>query len=191
MSGVRCFVGLPLSKEFTARLDSVRTTIASSDPGWAGEKWVARENLHVTVAFLGDVPADSVEPLADAIGEALSCASAPKLRLTGISARPGMRHASMLWADLADEDDVLAGIARRIRRAASSHATPGSERAFRAHVTLVRARRPRTISAEAVARAAAAVASTETMSDPRVTLFASRLTSGGPVYTALREWAFE
>ena len=101
-------------------------------PPLAG-KPVPMEKIHLTLAFLGDVPADSLER-AIAAGDAVR-ASAFVLSLDHVGA---FSRARVAWAG---SDAVPAGLETlhgELREAIVGRELPVEERAFAPHITLVR-----------------------------------------------------
>ena len=60
---MRLFVGIPLPEATRRALTDGCDAIRADDSAWRTEKWVAPENLHITLAFLGRLPAESVDAL--------------------------------------------------------------------------------------------------------------------------------
>jgi RNA 2',3'-cyclic 3'-phosphodiesterase len=188
---MRCFVGIELDGETRDRLASVGEQVRRAGPSIAGEKWVRPENLHVTVAFLGDVAKDVVEVLADELGQALAETDSFTLPFSGLRAVPNVRRATMLWAAYDDPDGCGERLARTFAAACEPFGITIEDRPFKAHVTLARMRRPREVPAEAVAaletldEAVPAI-----LSVPSATLLASTLTRSGPIYRTVAVWDF-
>lgn len=189
MSGVRCFVGIPLPTDTTGPLVAACDAVRRCAPEWRGEKWVSQQNLHVTLAFVGNVAAEAVPALSEAVGAVVKASPAFELAFRGVRAVPSPRRARMLWADYDDPSGLCASLAEKIVSAAEPFGAKPPDRQFSAHVTLVRARHARRVPAEALELAnAAAEAVPNPMSVLCATLFASKLTSSGPVYEVIGEW---
>ncbi len=74
----RLFVGVFLPDEWRERLALMCDAIRDAEPAWRDVKWVPEENLHVTLAFLGDVEEQDVPALCD--------------RLSAVAARTRRAH---------------------------------------------------------------------------------------------------
>lgn len=190
MSTVRTFVGIPLADATAETLVDACARVRDADASWRGEKWVAPENLHVTLRFIGGVPAAELEALTDTIAnEAVHECVEFSLTLAGLRAVPSARRARMLWAAFLDPSGQCAALATAMERATLRFGGDADERAFTPHVTLVRARTPHALSESGFAGAEDAFSrAPEKMSVARVTLYSSTLTSKGPVYTELRSY---
>lgn len=138
----------------------------------SGGKLTAVENLHLTLAFLGD--ADPAE------------ASAAARRAKGcrhelpIDAARYVKRNQMVWVGPAAMPDALAALATELHASLRSAGFALEERPFAAHITLVRkARQPRSIPP------------LPAVSWPvdEFALVASQTSSSGSVYTPLERFA--
>lgn len=183
----RCFVAAELPESALESIRRATGILRELAPGWRGEKWVASGLHHVTLAFLGAVPDAALDETLDRLRAAAALHAQLHLRLSGARAVPGTRHANMVWA--AVEDSAAGGGTMRDSLLSAGGAAPDL-RAFTPHVTLVRARRPRRIAPEAIARASEVLSEAGKgpdglMSVPTLTVFSSTLGSHGPEYLAL------
>lgn len=188
---MRCFVGIPLPDPTRAALAAACDAVRESDPEWRGEKWVSAENLHVTLAFLGDVPAESVPSAIESIGRELVGICRFELPFSSLRPVPGARHARMLWASYSDPTGECAALAAAIDRACVGVDIALELRPFKAHVTLARARRPRRVGEPVVSALSRAESEVPPfMSVSSATLYSSTLTTAGPHYETLATWEF-
>jgi RNA 2',3'-cyclic 3'-phosphodiesterase len=130
----RCFVAVPIGDELRADLRAAVDALRG-DPDLAGLRWSEPDSWHVTLAFLGSVEADLAPGLISTIGEVAADHGPMRLATGGLGAFPSAGRARVAWYGVADPDGRLAALARDVRDALG---VEGS--AFRAHVTLARAR---------------------------------------------------
>lgn len=189
---MRCFVAIELDDATRDALAAVRDIICRESPAWCDEKWVPASNLHITLVFLGEVDASSLAILQQRLSAVAADSEPFDLGPLHLKAIASPSRATMLWAHLEDPSGACAALATRIQAScASLGLRSGGEdrRAFKAHVTLCRTRRPRRLDAAALDAANAVVAGCEVMmSVPRVSLFSSRLTPRGPIYSVVGTW---
>ncbi len=69
---MRAFVGAPLDPAHRQALSLGADALRDTDPTWRGEKWVPVENLHITLQFLGELSAESVDELATDLARRLT-----------------------------------------------------------------------------------------------------------------------
>lgn len=152
-------------------------------------KWVDPENFHLTLRFLGSVDASVVDPLATAVSKQVAATPAFKLALGGVGVFPSVRKPRVLWVGLSGHEPV-AVLHRQVEAAVVSLGFPREEKAFSPHVTIGRLRTPRNAAAldRTIAQMDARHVGEITVTG--LDLVASRLTPGGPVYTALRRITF-
>ncbi len=191
---LRCFLALPLDEELLDACTSARSAFLAESPAWEAEKWVRREDLHVTLQFIGNVEERFIPDVVDALGRVLPSEREITLSHPRLSAIPQPRRATMLWLSLTDTTGACATLAAEIASATDSILRPQSanrveDERFRPHVTLCRARRSRRVPPDAISAGQNTLDQLfETMSYPRVTLYASQLTTAGPHYHELVTW---
>ena len=102
--------------------------------------WVAEDNLHLTLRFIGNVE----RPFATDIAAALSNVRADsfQLRLAGVGTFD-RRSGGALWAGVAPKQPVI-GLAAKVERACLAAGLEPEHRAFHPHITLARWRGRRT-----------------------------------------------
>lgn len=145
--------------------------------------WVRPENMHLTIRFLGEMPAGAVPPLREALDVPLAT-RAFELRLAGLGAFPPRGPARVIWLGVLEGHDDLAAVHREVEDRLAALGLGRDDRPFRAHLTLGRVRNrlgPRAGSILSEAAAAGIPASVAR----EVTLFESRLSPSGAIYTAL------
>jgi len=134
--------------------DSIRAFIAVAMPptralrnvldrlGMLGSavKPVTADNLHVTMKFLGQIPAEQVPQIVTIMRDAAAGERAFAARIVGLGVFPRPERPSVVWAGL-DEADGLICIADRLEERLTPLGFPRERRAFHPHLTLARIRR--------------------------------------------------
>lgn len=108
-----------------------------------GLAWTPPDRLHVTLAFLADVPERVAEPLLERLGDAARPVEPFTCALAGAGAFPHPDRPAVLWMGVAEGEDALARLALRVRSAANAAGAPPDGRSFVPHVTLARPPRGR------------------------------------------------
>jgi 2'-5' RNA ligase len=172
----RLFVAVEVPTEIQRAVDRVirpwRSTLEA--------RWVAREQRHVTVRFLGAVGADAIELVRGGVADAARTVAPVETRLAGLGAFPSARRARVLWAGIDDPAGRLAAVAHALD-AALTPRFPPEPRAFRPHLTLARIDPPLRLPDDVATATVEPVA----FRVDRVVLFESVLGSGPPRYEAL------
>lgn len=182
----RVFVAIELPQPVRESLGAAVDALMHADPAWTGEKRVACGLLHVTLAFVGAVADPAMPDLLAAVTAAAGRARPFELRACDVRAVPSPRRAAMVWATLAGDTGAACDLAADVAKAAGL----ACDRPLRPHVTLVRARRPRLVNAEAIEAASALLSGPGKELDGivsvrSVTVFSSTLGPAGPSYEAL------
>ena len=142
---MRLFVALVPPDEAVEHLDAFLEVRRVAAP----YRWATAEQLHVTLAFYGDVEERRLEDLAERLGRAAARRTAFGTAIAGGGAFPHVGRARVLWAGL-DLDDTgrteLDRLATGCRAAASRAGIAVDGQRFRPHVTLARLGHPAEVS---------------------------------------------
>lgn len=137
---MRLFVAIDPGEAVVA---SVAAAAARARAAAPRAKWAARERLHVTLAFLGEVD-DALVPAIEAALRAVGEASAPlALRFDGAGTFGSPAHPRILWVGVGGDLEALGALEARVAAALAPHGYVREDRAFAPHLTLARARAPR------------------------------------------------
>lgn len=122
---MRLFIAILLNEEMKKALTGAQ---AQMHEGGVSGKYSPEENLHVTLAFIGEYPDPEV-----VINAMKTVEFTPfELVLEGIG-----NFGDTLWAGM-ETNPAMQAVARRIRRALFDHQIPFDKKAFSAHITLLR-----------------------------------------------------
>jgi 2'-5' RNA ligase len=131
----RLFVAVDPPAEARTHLDRALHPLREA----AGEpRWIPPERWHVTLLFLGTVPAARVPELVAAAAPVVAATQPMRLRLAGGGRFGSRRRPQVAWAGLAGDVEPLAVLAGQLARAVRRLRLPVEDRPFRAHLTLGR-----------------------------------------------------
>lgn len=126
----RLFVGLDLPVEVADHL--VRISC-----GLPGARWLAPEQLHLTLRFIGEVDGGVFD---DVIGALDSIDMHPfELTLSGIGHFPPRRRPDTLWVGI-EQSEALELLQHKIDSALNRSGVPRDQRKFHPHVAIARLR---------------------------------------------------
>jgi RNA 2',3'-cyclic 3'-phosphodiesterase len=148
-------------------------------------KWVAAENLHWTLQFLGEVDDLQLPEVCDRVAAAAAEIEAFGLAARGAGAFPSADRPRTLWLGAGAGGNDMIALQAAIERSLSEFGFRGESRRFVPHVTLGRAGRGRPPASLAAELAALADFDAGTMLVDEVTVYASQLTREGPIYDVL------
>ena len=130
---MRLFVALEIS---SAVRDNLAAVIRDLRPLAPQLKWVRTENLHVTLKFIGETPAENL----GAIGQALSAVRSNgqvELHFRGFGFFPNEKRPSVCWTGI-EASENLGTLAGGIDHALEAVGIPREQRPFTPHLTLAR-----------------------------------------------------
>lgn len=142
---MRMFVALVPPEEAVEHLDEFLAVRREAGPF----RWTLAEQLHVTLAFLAQVPDRRLDDLVERLERAARRRTPVTARFAGGGAFPDPAQARVLWSGL-DLDETgrteVSRMATGARAAASKAGTDVGGQRFRPHVTLARLGRPQEVS---------------------------------------------
>jgi 2'-5' RNA ligase len=106
-------------------------------------RWARPDQLHLTLRFLGDVPADGVEDLKQSVGAVCRNARPLSLRAEGVGFFPNPRSPRVIWVGINDGEGCLMDLQKQIETAVGQFSPEPGEKNFTGHVTLGRLKNPR------------------------------------------------
>ena len=182
-STVRTFVAVeasPAVRERAARL------IEEFAAAGAGVKWVASENLHLTLKFLGDVEQGDIHRVCESVQRAAAEVQPFEFEIRGAGAFPNLRRPRTIWLGAGRGEPQMADLAHRVDKALQKLRFPREDRRFQAHLTIGRVRNPGPELAElAELLGAAAHVEAGTMAVDEAGGFSSDPRPTGPIYEPL------
>lgn len=135
----RLFIAVPVDESIRSNLARVGTAADAR-----GVRWVEQENLHLTLAFVGEVEERRVAELEDAVYAATADEASPLyLRAQGLGAFPNEEAAKVLWAGVDGEVPRLIALQQRLVTGLKHAGFEVDPKRFHPHITLARFRSPR------------------------------------------------
>lgn len=176
----RTFIALQIDRRCRAALAAAARTL---DVPGAKIRFVAEDNIHVTLNFLGDVADADLAEVSRLASQAAAGVAPFDFGVRGIVCVPPDRRVRMIWAGVADPTGRLVELYDRLAAALATQAGRKDDRPFRPHVTLARVKfvkDPRRLR-----DAAGPLAGKDfgTQHAESLVVYTSLLTPAGPVYT--------
>ena len=135
---IRCFIAIELPEEAKRGLARLKEELERDEHKFV--KWVEPGGIHLTLKFLGNIPAKRVTEIAEAIGKAVQGISRFHLEISGLGAFPSLTQARVFWVGIEGEVDKLSGLVQEIDSALAAIGFAKEERPFVPHLTLARIR---------------------------------------------------
>jgi 2'-5' RNA ligase len=183
MSRTRTFIAVDPGKDIRARLVALQEVLARTE---TEVKWVERENLHVTLLFLGEVDERDLPAVCKAVADGAGQILAFPMTVQSVGCFPNPRRPRTLWAGVGEGTQALCTLHDALESPLMELGCYRREdRPFTPHITLgrVRSDRPTDKLAAALAKNAGWRGGETLVREVHV--MGSELTPQGPVYTVL------
>jgi 2'-5' RNA ligase len=179
---LRTFVSVPITDTVALFLRQIQRQLQLLV---ANMRWVAPENIHLTLKFLGDIETSQVHAVVEQMDKAAASFAPFWLNAQGVGVFPNFRNARILWVGLAGDCNRLGAIHATLESGLESVGFRRASRGFRAHLTIGRTRRrvaPQTLETSLNPLTGAA---SEAFRVDRLVLYKSTLKPSGAEYTRL------
>jgi len=135
-SSMRLFIAFEIPEQIKEHLICLMEDLK---PLCNGARWVRREDLHITLAFLGETDPSLVPVIADVLEDAACNFKAQNVRITHLGTFPNTTHASVLWTGI-EKNPQLFTIADVVRKNLSEQnpQITFDAKPFKPHITLAR-----------------------------------------------------
>ncbi len=183
---MRVFVGLWPPSDIVEVLVETQQAVRRRLPGGL-LRWIAPDQVHVTLRFLGEVADARMDDLVRELRSAVSASTAFQLSLNGLGVFPATERPRVLWAGLKGDLPALGSLQQGVRRASEGFTVHSDDKPFHPHLTLARVgetrHHERREIAAAMERVAPQLRASWVAGDVR--LVRSELHASGPVYSTL------
>jgi 2'-5' RNA ligase len=180
---MRIFIGIKLDD---AVLDSIEKFLKPFKKMASPVKWTARENLHVTLKFIGEVPTEKFKQIDTLLAEGDFKTGVIDLNITGCGKFGKGRDLNIFWVGL-EKNPKLEDLFNRIENTLKLAGIPKEDRQFKPHITAARNKKIFNFKSffELIEQNCSRLIASYTVT--HVQLFESQLTPEGPIYTILKE----
>ena len=148
---VRAFIALPIPESVKDQIERVQAELRRILPG-KSVRWTKREQFHLTLRFLGNVPAERLPELTDALRALASGLPVLNLRAERVGCFPHLRFPRVLWVWVHDDAEQLPVLQRSIESAVEKFAESKTDKKFTGHVTIARINGIKRPEAESLAK---------------------------------------
>lgn len=189
---MRAFIAIELSNEIRGSLAQIESHLKYSG---ADVKWVEKDNIHLTLKFLGEITEEKSEKIKYILDEIAKQTKPFELSLkiskegSGIfvGAFPNLDHPRVIWVGLDKGAAESRLVAEKVDDAFLKIGFRKESRPFAAHLTIGRVRSSKNKEAlkEKISNLQFKAYSLQLID--AITLFQSSLTPKGPIYTKIHE----
>ena len=153
---LRLFVAIPMPEAVRKEVIHVQRELQRS-VSHAAVRWTKPEQFHLTLRFLGDVPAEHVPALQEAVNTVCAGVPALHLRAQGVGFFPKTNSPRVIWVGVNDGENLLVDLQKKIESAVQPFTQEPGTGKFAGHVTLGRVKFLKQPEIEKVAAHAQAV----------------------------------
>jgi len=193
MEKIRTFIAIELDESVKDGLAKLQERLKGKAPQ-GSVRWVRLEGIHLTLKFLGDVPADQIEEITRALQKSCQGFAPFSLSCGGLGCFPNLKRPRVMWVGIQEETGTLAKLQKAIEENVAPLGYPAEKRKFSPHLTLGRVQKR--AGAGDQRRLGELVGASEIgilgqMEVRSVNLMRSDLRPSGAVYTRLAEVELE
>ncbi|MCX7757381.1 MAG: RNA 2',3'-cyclic phosphodiesterase [candidate division WOR-3 bacterium] len=141
MTKLRTFIAVPLPENIKTEIAAMTENFIhefSSTINLTSIRWVNRENLHLTLIFLGEVTVDFVDESQKIVEQVAKTYKSFNIQLKGLGVFPNMHSARVLWIGIKDDANNIIKIQKLLVDSLMAIGYKPEERKFHPHVTIAR-----------------------------------------------------
>ncbi|HDH91352.1 MAG TPA: RNA 2',3'-cyclic phosphodiesterase [Candidatus Aenigmarchaeota archaeon] len=172
---VRCFIGIFIPEECKEAICRLQEKIKRLPIKC---KFVERENLHISLSFLGEISEEKVRKVERELGNLVNEFSSFKVKCKDILFIPNKRYFRVLALDVKEGRNILIAISNEIKRRVGGDVKPP-------HLTLCRVKK--VLEKEVVIKSLEKEESSISFIVESIDLVKSTLSPKGPIYQVIKE----
>lgn len=131
---MRCFIAIDISDEIRKSVSSI---IEKPGQGQKGIRWVAPENIHITLKFLGETEEKLLPDIKSRLSSICSNSVPFTINIRGAGVFPTPKHPNVLWVGI-DASEELKNLNMLIEESMSELGFEKETREFSPHLTIGR-----------------------------------------------------
>ena len=148
MKNLRTFVAVDVSDAVRRYAEALKDELTAC---LSGIHWTRRENLHLTLKFLGDVPETELAGVCGAVQAAVCQQDPLEIECGGLGAFPDHQRPRTLWVGIRHGEEPLRTLQGLIDERLTEFGFPPERRRFHGHLTIGRIRRRDGLAADQLA----------------------------------------
>lgn len=137
----RIFCAVEFPSEVSARAGAHSKRLRDQFPG-VRASWTSEPAFHLTLKFIGEIPATRVEAVTQAAVRATAGVPVFDLAVAGAGVFPKLAAPRVLWLGIADQAGNLARLHAQLETECAREGFSREPRPFHPHLTLARLRQP-------------------------------------------------
>jgi 2'-5' RNA ligase len=139
---VRLFVAVEIAGEIRKKLAEFQDALKKVD---ADVGWIAPENLHITLKFIGSIDEEKIEAITNIIKDSVTHIRPFDLDYRGVGILPAEKNPRVIFVEVIDGGGVLVKIHERLDNQLMALGVEHEDRKFKAHLTVGRIKTRRNV----------------------------------------------
>lgn len=173
---MRTFIAIDIPKELK---EKIYNAFNNERERIKGIKWVEKENLHITLKFLGEIKEEKIKEIERILDEVSDKFKSFEVSLGELGGFPEFKNPRVLWIGVSPYEKIEE-IFKFIEDRAEKVSIEREGRKFHPHITVARVKEKKRISFEKKKF-------DDKFKVNRIVLFKSDLRKEGPIYTQIKE----
>lgn len=137
MAGIRSFIAVELAQDLLDGLMEVQDQLRTNE--WTDEvRWVRPQGIHLTLKFLGDVPAGRIDAIGEGVARAVVGLRPFRVIAEGLGVFPNWRQPRVIWVGIEGDTEQLHTLQAKVEQAMAELGFEPERRPFHPHFTLGR-----------------------------------------------------
>jgi len=132
---LRAFIAVEIDEQSKQKVLELVSCLKKS---CADVKWLDETQMHLTLKFLGGVPADKINGISEALSGISGAFESFPITLSGIGVFPDLKHPAVLWLGVDKGAESLETLNDKIENALEKIGFQKEKRKFKPHLTLGR-----------------------------------------------------
>jgi len=142
---MRTFIAVELQKDV---VDAVDRFLTKTTQEIKNNKisWVKKENLHITIKFLGEIEEKQVETINKVLSEISKSIESFEVEIKEIGVFPNLNYPRVIWIEVKDETNNLVSLANLVEEKLAKFGFQKEDKEFTAHLTIGRVKKLNNLS---------------------------------------------
>lgn len=178
---MRTFIGIDLPASLKHKIMDIQKKLTGT---YNKIKWVKKENLHITLKFIGEVSKDLTSEILKHTNVAVQEINSFPYTINKIGAFPKIKHPKVIWVGCKKKNSEIHKMFHKIEKSLQSINIKKEKRDFHSHITIGRTKKFKNKN-KLIKLLKKVKFPTYSMKVENLTLYKSNLSPQGPIYTKL------
>lgn len=187
MEKIRSFLAIEIPAILYPPMEELQRKLKETQ---ADVKWVAPQNIHLTLKFFGAISSEKLAQASQIILPIVAHCQPFSITISGLGSFPSPNRPRVIWLGINKGNREIALLQKEIEEKLLAGGFPAEERAFTPHLTMGRVRSGRNLSELQRCLVGNQNWEVGTFETQEIVLFKSDLKPTGAVYTRLRTFPF-